>query len=55
MTGDIEVLVTVRLYDADPAEVVTRMRTMPNDVPWYTVSGDGEFEIIAAELAGDVR
>jgi hypothetical protein len=47
MTGDIEILVTVRLYDADPAEVVTRMRTMPDDVPWYvSADGAGEFEII---------
>lgn len=53
VTGqDIRVLLTVRVYDGDPAEVVSRLCKPPADVGWYTLSGGaGEFEVLAAELA----
>lgn len=46
---DIKVLLTVRVYDGDPADAVARLGRNPDDLAWYTLPGDGEFEILEAE------
>lgn len=50
MEQDIKVLLTVRVYDASPAEAVAKMGHNPDDLAWYTLP-NGEFEILSAELA----
>lgn len=47
---DVKLLVTVRMYGAEPPEVIAQLTATPNDPDWYSTPR-GEFEILSAELA----
>lgn len=46
------IVVTVDCYDCAPEDVAARMaKQMPDDLAWYSIGSDGEFEIIGAQVA----